>query len=130
MPGAVEPGDGRLQRAVDPPDRRGPHELRPTDLRNNLLLTSAGIANIVKRLEQMRLVERIPDQADGRSSWVRLTGDGIEVTEETIRAWCTVQERMFSDMDPQLARQVSDMLRRVLLALGDQEPVARQAVRS
>jgi DNA-binding MarR family transcriptional regulator len=110
-----------------------PYELRPTDIRNQLLLTSGGIANIVNRLERMRLVERIPDQADGRSSWVRLTVDGIAVAEETIRAWTTVQERMFGDMDPQLARQVSDGLRRILVALGDQEPaapVARQAVRS
>ncbi|HEY6492494.1 MAG TPA: MarR family winged helix-turn-helix transcriptional regulator [Trebonia sp.] len=101
-----------------------PHELRPTDLRNRLVLTSGGIANIVNRLERMRLVERIPDQADGRSSWVRLTGDGVEVAEETIRAWCAVQEKMFGAVDPQLARQASDVLRTVLLALGDDEPAA------
>jgi DNA-binding MarR family transcriptional regulator len=105
-----------------------PYELRPTDLRNRLVLTSAGIANIVKRLEQMKLVERIPDPADKRSSWVRLTRDGIEVTEETTRAWNTVQEKMFADVDPQLAQQASDMLRTVLLAVGDDEPapVARR----
>lgn len=110
-----------------------PYELRPTDIRNHLLLTSGGIANIVNRLERMGLVERIPDQADGRSSWVRLTGDGMAVAEETIRAWTTVEEQMFSGVDPQLARQTSDMLRKVLLALGDREPAApavRQAVRS
>ena len=101
-----------------------PYELRPTDLRNYLVRTSAGIANILKRLEQMKLVERIPDPADKRSSWVRLTGDGIEVTEETIRAWNTVQEKMFADVDPQLAQQASDILRTLLLAVGDDEPAA------
>jgi DNA-binding MarR family transcriptional regulator len=104
-----------------------PYELRPTDIRNRLLLTSGGIANIVNRLERMRLVRRIPDQADGRSSWVRLTGDGIEMAEETIRAWSTVQEQMFGGVDPQLARQTSDMLRTFLLALGDREPAAPAA---
>jgi DNA-binding MarR family transcriptional regulator len=109
-----------------------PYELRPTDIRNRLLLTSGGIANIVNRLERMRLVERLPDQADGRSSWVRLTGDGIAVAEETIRAWTTVQEQMFAGLNPQLARQATDTLRTILLALGDQEPAApvdRQAAR-
>jgi len=106
-----------------------PYELRPTDLCNRLVRTSAGIANIVKRLEQMKLVERIPDPADRRSSWVRLTGDGIEVAEETIRAWNTVQEKMFAEVDPQLAQQVSDMLRTVLLAVGDNEPAASVARR-
>lgn len=80
----------------------------------------------------MQLVERIPDQADGRSSWVRLTGDGIAAAEETIQAWTTVLEQMFGGVDPQLARQASDMLRTILLALGDREPAApaaRQGVR-
>jgi len=99
-----------------------PYELRPTDLRNHLVLTSAAIANTVKRLEQMKLVERIPDPVDRRSSWVRLTSDGIEVTEETIRAWNSVQEKMFADVDPQLAQQASGILRTILLAVGDDEP--------
>jgi DNA-binding MarR family transcriptional regulator len=104
-----------------------PYELRPTDLRNRLLLTSGGIANIINRLERMRLVERIPDPADGRSSWVRLTGDGIEVAEGTIQAWTTAQEQMFGGVDPQLARQAADTLRAILIALGDREPAAAQA---
>ena len=106
-----------------------PYELRPTDLCNRLVRTSAGIANIVKRLEQMKLVERIPDPADKRSSWVRLTGHGIEIAEETIRAWNTVQDKMFADVDPQLAQQASDVLRTVLLAIGDDEPAAPVARR-
>jgi DNA-binding MarR family transcriptional regulator len=104
-----------------------PYELRPTDIRNQLLLTSGGIANIVNRLERMTLVQRIPDPADGRSSWVRLTPDGIAVAEETIRAWTTVQEQMFAGVDPQLARQTSDALRTILLALGDREPAGPAA---
>lgn len=110
-----------------------PYELRPTDLRDRLVLTSGGIANIANRLERMGLVERIPDPADGRGSRVRLTSDGIEVAEETIQAWTAAQEKMFGGVDPQLAEQASDILRMVLLALGDREPaapVAHQGARS
>lgn len=106
-----------------------PYELRPTDLRNRLLLTSGGVSNIVNRLERLKLVERTPDPADGRSSWVRLTPAGVETAEETIRAWAAIQEQMFSDLPPQFATQGSDMLRAVLIALGDREPAAvRQPV--
>jgi DNA-binding MarR family transcriptional regulator len=108
-----------------------PYELRPTDLRNRLLLTSGGVSNIINRLERLNLVERIPDPADGRSSWVRLTADGIGVAEGTIRAWAAAQEQMLSGVDPQLADQATGALRAVLLALGDREPAApaaRQAV--
>jgi DNA-binding MarR family transcriptional regulator len=104
-----------------------PYELRPTDLRGQLLLTSGGIANIVNRLERMGFVERVPHPADGRSSWVRLTGNGVEVAEETIQAWTTAQQQMFRGVDPQIARQASDVLRSVLLAIGDAEPAAPAA---
>jgi DNA-binding MarR family transcriptional regulator len=100
-----------------------PYELRPTDLRNRLLLTSGGVSNIVNRLERLTLVERTPDRADGRSSWVRLTPGGVETAEETIRAWAAVQEQLLSGLSPHLAQQGSDLLREVLLALGDREPV-------
>jgi DNA-binding MarR family transcriptional regulator len=100
-----------------------PYELRPTDLRNRLLLTSGGISNIVNRLERLKLVERTPDPADGRSSWVRLTPDGVQTAEEMIRAWAVVQEQILTGLPPLLAQQGSDLLREVLLALGDREPV-------
>jgi DNA-binding MarR family transcriptional regulator len=101
-----------------------PYELRPTDIRNRLLLTSGGVSNIINRLERLGLAERIPDPSDGRSSWVRLTGAGTEVAEDTMRAWAAVQEQMFGGVDPLLARQAANILRQVLLALGDREPAA------
>jgi DNA-binding MarR family transcriptional regulator len=101
-----------------------PYELRPTDLRNRLLLTSGGVSNVVNRLERLQLVERAPDPDDGRSSWVRLTPEGVEIAEETIRAWSALQERLFTGTPPQLAQQGSDMLRAILFALGDREPAA------
>lgn len=99
-----------------------PHELRPTDIRNRLVLTSGGVSNIVNRLERLGLAERIPDPDDRRISWVRLTETGIDVAEDTMRAWTAVQDRMFSDVDPKVARRASDTLREILLALGDREP--------
>lgn len=101
-----------------------PYEMRPTDLRNRLLLTSGGVSNIVNRLERLSLVERVPDPADGRSSWVRLTPGGVGTAEETIRAWAAVQEQLFSGLPEPLAEQGSDTLRAVLLVLGDREPAA------
>jgi hypothetical protein len=47
-----------------------------------------------------------------------------EVAEEVMRAWAAVQERLFVSLSPQLARQGSETLRAVLLALGDREPEA------
>jgi DNA-binding MarR family transcriptional regulator len=91
-------------------------------LRNRLLLTSGGVTNIVNRLERLNLVQRVPDPADRRSAWVRLTADGARVAEDIMRAWAAVQQRMFTALSPELARKGSDTLRSVLLAIGDREP--------
>lgn len=99
-----------------------PYELRPTDIRNRLLLTSGGVSNILNRLERLGLAERVRDGDDRRISWVRLTDAGIEVIEEAMRAWSAVQDQMFAGLDSQLARQASDTLRKILLVLGDREP--------
>lgn len=101
-----------------------PYELRPTDIRNRLVLTSGGVSNIINRLERLGLAKRIPDPSDGRSSWVRLTDAGAETAEDTMRSWTAVQEQMFAGVDPSLARQAADTLREILLALGDREPPA------
>jgi len=53
-----------------------PFELRPTDLQARLLLSSGGISNVLNRLERNALVERQRESNDGRSCWVRLTGEG------------------------------------------------------
>lgn len=99
-----------------------PYELRPTDIRKRLLLTSGGVANVLNRLEQMGLAARIPDQNDGRSSWVRLTDTGATVAERTARDWAAAQDRFFSGLSMRLAREAADTLRTVLLAVGDREP--------
>jgi DNA-binding MarR family transcriptional regulator len=104
-----------------------PCELRPTDIRNRLLLTPGGVSNIINRLERLGLAERVPDADDRRISWVRLTGAGIEAAEDAMRAWSQAQGQMFAGLDPALAHRASDALREILLALGDDEPVAPAA---
>ena len=105
-------------------------KLRPTDLRDRLLLTSGGVTNIVNRLERLKLVQRLPDPDDRRSSWVRLTSEGAEVAEEVMRAWAAVQQQMFSAVSQELAQQGSGVLRAILLAIGDGEPKAPAARRT
>lgn len=101
-----------------------PYELRPTDLKIRLLLTSGGVANVINRLEKTGLVERVPDPADGRSSWVRLSSAGAQVAEDTLRAWSAAQTEIFRHVPSAFAQDTADSLRRILVALGDHEPPA------
>lgn len=104
-----------------------PYELRPTDLRARLLLSSGGVSNVLNRLAKAGLIERERDSRDGRGSWVRLTPRGVEVAEATMRAWVADQEGLYRDVTPEMARAVSDAVRDVLLAIRDVEPAAPAA---
>lgn len=102
-----------------------PFELRPTDLKARLLLSSGGVSNVLSRLQGSGLIERQPDSADGRSSWVRLTAEGAEVAYAFAKHWTEAQLDTFRSVSPELLQLASDALREVLLALGDDEPPAR-----
>lgn len=101
-----------------------PYELRPTDLRGRLLITSGGLSNVLNRLVRSGLLERIPDGGDGRSSWVRLTGLGVDRAQQIARGWARSQERFYRDVDPALVTQTADSLRAVLVGLGDAPLIA------
>ncbi len=106
-----------------------PYELRPTDIKTRILLTSGGVTNVLNRLEKAGLAEREPHATDGRSSWVRLTPKGIELAETTMRAFAAVQRDLFRAVSSDLARDLADKLREVLIALGDREPPSAAARR-
>lgn len=104
-----------------------PYELRPTDLKARLLLSSGGISNVLNRLEASGLVERQPDTSDGRSCWVRLTSEGAELAFACAQSWTGAQTDTYRSVSPATLRLAADALREVLLALGDDEPPWRQA---
>jgi DNA-binding MarR family transcriptional regulator len=103
-----------------------PYELRPSDLKIRLLLTSGGVTTVLKRLENAGLVEREQDTTDGRSSWVRLTSAGIETAGATMQAWSEAESRFFQSVPPEVMRAASAALRDVLVAVGDLEAPAAQ----
>ncbi|WP_169316881.1 MarR family winged helix-turn-helix transcriptional regulator [Actinacidiphila oryziradicis] len=103
-----------------------PYELRPSDLKTRLLLTSGGVTTVLKRLEKAGLIEREQDTTDGRSSWVRLTNTGIETAGATMQAWSEAESHFFQAVPPELRQAASDTLHEVLLAIGDLEPPTPQ----
>jgi DNA-binding MarR family transcriptional regulator len=101
-------------------------ELRPTDLQARLLLSSGGISNVLNRLERNGLVERQRESNDGRSCWVRLTGEGAELAYAFARSWTEAQTGTYRAASPAALRLSPGSLREVLLAPGDDEPLPRE----
>jgi DNA-binding MarR family transcriptional regulator len=99
-----------------------PYELRPGDLTARVLLTSGGVSNVLNRLAKMKLISRERDAKDGRSTRVRLTPAGIEITEAATREWTAAQKDFLRTVPAVAALAAADALREVLVALGDHEP--------
>ncbi|SDJ29624.1 DNA-binding transcriptional regulator, MarR family [Nonomuraea maritima] len=96
-----------------------PYRLRPTDLTSHLLLTSGGTSKMLKKLAVAGLVEREPDPADARTSWVRLTRHGMDIAREVVEAAAGAQLAVLQPVDRTVVNEAADSLREILLALGD-----------
>jgi DNA-binding MarR family transcriptional regulator len=71
-----------LLRRVGPP-----YELAPTELSTMLERSSGGMTKMLKRLEAMDLVDRVPDPDDRRSNLVRLTEAGKDLEQKAFETF-------------------------------------------
>jgi DNA-binding MarR family transcriptional regulator len=113
---------GTLRR-VGPPFRR-----TPTELYRACMLSSGAMTNRLDRLEEARLVTRVPDPADRRGILVELTARGLEVVDEAIAAVWTTQAQLVAGLTVAEREQLSALLRTLLLTLeGAESPEAAPA---
>lgn len=83
-----------------------PHRMRPSMLAQLLLQSSGGMTATLRRLEQVGLVDRTPDPADGRVSLAVLTERGREVglgSFDHIIGW---YELAFAEVGPERRREL------------------------
>jgi DNA-binding MarR family transcriptional regulator len=99
-----------------------PYRLRPSTIGARLLLSSGGTSNLLRRLGEAGLVEREADASDARSSWVRLSADGIGVAEKAVLAASSAQSALLTAVPPDRAAAANTALRALLIALGDTTP--------
>jgi DNA-binding MarR family transcriptional regulator len=96
-----------------------PYRLRPAELASELLLSSGGTSNVVRRLSELGYVTRAANSADGRSSWVQLTDTGVIKAERAVRAAVSAQSDLLRPIPKRTMRTLAHLLRDVLVELGD-----------
>ena len=93
-----------------------PYRMAATELADAVMLTSGAMTNRIDRLEKSGLIIRVSDEEDRRRVFVQLTDDGLKLIE------CAAETRFQSAadaigcLDHRQSRQLSDLLRSVLLA--------------
>jgi len=98
-----------------------PYRMAATELAEASMLTSGAMTNRIDRLEQKGLVRRLQDSADRRRVLVELTAEGVERVENATKARFEIAAAAVSGLDRKSRRQLSSLLRSLLLAQESEE---------
>lgn len=102
-----------------------PYELTPTALRRDLLLSSGGTSNVLRRLAERGLIARTGRSKDRRSLPVRLTAAGVRLSERALLASTQAQGQLMRDTTRADIRTAAAALARVQTALAANAPGRR-----
>jgi DNA-binding MarR family transcriptional regulator len=88
-----------------------PYRVSPTDLYGRLGRSSGGMTKILKRLEEAKLIERVPDPNDGRGLLVGLTREGLALQGRVFTAFLAASRELFGSLSAAKLRDVDRALR-------------------
>ena len=94
-----------------------PYRLSPTALHRSGMVTSGAITKRVAELERAGLVDRVPDEHDGRSLLVRLTAKGRATIDAAVPDYLDLQRQILDSLPKDEQKHLASLLRTLLLAL-------------
>jgi DNA-binding MarR family transcriptional regulator len=93
-----------------------PYQMNPTTLFNAVILSSGAMTNRLDGLEEIGLVERLPDPADRRGRLVGLTDKGRQLVDSAVTDHLENEEHLLSGLDPDEREELAALLRKLLLS--------------
>lgn len=100
-----------------------PYALRPTELFKSLMVSSGGMTDRLRRLEERGLVRRRPSDQDRRSMLVELTPEGRSLIERAWREDMELENRLVASLNSAERQQLARLLEQLssLLEKGESE---------
>lgn len=102
--------------------------LTPSELAEDLLLTSGGMTVRLNRLQAAGLLERQPNPRDRRGVLVHLTPQGAELARDSLTTLLEAQSTMVRPLEPSDQKKLAQLLRSLLTELGDLSPLTPKVV--
>lgn len=94
-----------------------PYVLRPTEIMGELMISSGGLTDRLRRLEERGLVAREKAEGDGRSLIARLTDAGRALIDTAYAEDMAEEAEMLKALNADERRALADLLARLLLDL-------------
>ncbi len=94
-----------------------PYRLRPTELFQALMISSGGLTDRLRRLEDNGLIARETSPSDGRSVTVRLTAKGKSLIDKAFAEDMLTERAMLSTLGKGEREQLAQLLAKLLADL-------------
>jgi DNA-binding MarR family transcriptional regulator len=91
-----------------------PYHLSPTDLFEEMMITSGAMTNRIDRLEGEGLVVRLPDPDDRRGLLVELTPTGLELVDRVVEAHVAHEAQLLRSLPAEERSLLAGLLGRLL----------------
>jgi DNA-binding MarR family transcriptional regulator len=101
-----------------------PYRLAAGALGRALMITSGTVTNRIDGLEGRGLVRRTDDPDDRRGVRIELTAAGLRKLDAVLVHHLATERELLASLSDAQHTQLVGLLRRLLLALGDAEPIA------
>ena len=86
---------------------RNPNEdITPKILQTKILITSGGLSNRIRKLEEKGLLERLPDPSDRRGVILKATEKGKALTLEAVTSPVEVERQLVAGFNPNEAKEI------------------------
>ncbi|HEY9737463.1 MAG TPA: MarR family transcriptional regulator [Trichocoleus sp.] len=93
-----------------------PYQLSPTELFNALMVSSGTMTHRLDRLEQAKLVQRLPDPSDRRGTLIVLTDSGFALIEQAVETHIKNEHQILSVLDAPEREALIVLLRKLLVS--------------
>jgi DNA-binding MarR family transcriptional regulator len=97
--------------------RSGQPSVRPTELYRDLMVSSGGMTDRLRRLEQAGLIDRVACDEDKRSKHVRLSDKGKAVIDAAFKQDMELERVLLSALTSEDQSMLADLLAKLLGAL-------------
>ncbi len=91
--------------------------LSPTELYDATLFSSGGMTKVLKKLEDRKLIEKVPSLNDKRSMLINLTDDGKELIQECMSCVAESTEKIFSVLSKEEREDFKKILAKIIYSM-------------
>ena len=97
-----------------------PYQSTPGKLGGQLGLSSGAMTARLDKMEEAKLIRRLPDPGDRRGVVIELTSRGRELWEQTVAVQAEKESIVAAALTEREQDQLNDLLRRLVLAFGEE----------